>query len=559
MFEDATLDFGDGGGLHVIYGANEAGKTTALAAMSDLLFGIDERTPFNFRFEYGKLRIGAKLVKSNGERIEFKRRKARAGTLVSLSQPETTFPDAIITPFLGGIDRDQFHLMFGLDQNRLRIGGRRMLDPHGNFAHALFAAGTGLESVNAVLTELEEEIKRLGSLVDRRSKGEIWSAIERFTSAISVKRSDMIVPENYLATEKARDDAAANRIEVDEQLKGLRARRNFLERGRRVAPILTSLRTLRRDAAQYDDVPDLPENFFEIWKKVDDDARSASQAVDRNAAEGNERKQELEGLPAIDPIVGFEAAIDALSERLGKYLGDEDDVPKLARRIAEMNDQIQALMRDLGLDDDPADIESVIPNKITFAKICELIRNGAVIRAASDSARTGHEEAKAALANAEAGLVHLPPDVNVSEPSELLARAAKLGDVTNALAVAKSEADAAVWRSPRRWDVLDYGLARSTNSRPCQFPTRWRSHGAKTAVPLRNKRLMISTRRSKRSSERPMRSKPISQVSRLLAKSRRRERFGTRATSVRAIGANLFAIDPTGRNCQRTGDSSVTA
>lgn len=43
MFEGASLDF-VGGSLHVVYGANEAGKSTALAAISDLLFGIDERT-----------------------------------------------------------------------------------------------------------------------------------------------------------------------------------------------------------------------------------------------------------------------------------------------------------------------------------------------------------------------------------------------------------------------------------------------------------------------------------------------------------------------------------
>ena len=245
MFEDATLDFGDGGGLHVIYGANEAGKSTALAAISDLLFGIDERTPFNFRFEYGKLRIGAQLVKSSGERLEFKRRKARTGTLVSLSLPETTLPDAIITPFLGRIDRDQFHFMFGLDQGRLRSGGKQMLDPNGNFGHALFAAGTGLQSVSAVLVELEEEIKRLGSLVDRRSKGDIWSAIDRFTGAVSAKKSDMIAPDSYHAAETARDNAANDRFTVDEQLKRLRARRNFLERGRRVAPILAALASLR--------------------------------------------------------------------------------------------------------------------------------------------------------------------------------------------------------------------------------------------------------------------------------------------------------------------------
>jgi len=257
MFEGASLDFG-GGGLHVVYGANEAGKSTALAAISDLLFGIDERTPFNFRFDYGKLRIGAKLVNSNGARLEFKRRKARAGTLVSLSLPETTLPDGALTPFVGAVDRDQFQFMFGLDQERLRSGGKQMLDPHGNFAHALFAAGTGLESVNTVLGELDEEIKALGSLLDRRSKGEIWSAIDRFTAAITSKKADMIIPDHYLAAESARDDAIASRLKVDERLKELRARRNFLERGRRVAPILAALRTLRNNLNEFVGVPDLP-------------------------------------------------------------------------------------------------------------------------------------------------------------------------------------------------------------------------------------------------------------------------------------------------------------
>ncbi|MGA2494169.1 MAG: AAA family ATPase [Roseiarcus sp.] len=443
MFQDAVLDFGDGGGLHVIYGANEAGKSTALAAISDLLFGIDERTPFNFRFEYGKLRIGAQLVKSTGERLVFKRRKARAGTLVSLSLPETTLPDAILTPFLGGIDRDRFHFMFGLDQGRLRSGGKQMLDPNGNFGHALFAAGTGLQSVSAVLAELEEEIRRLGSLADRRSKGEIWSAIDRFTGAVAAKKSDMIVPEAYHAAETARDKAVEERIAVDDQLTQLRARRNFLERGRRVAPILTALATLRREVAQYGDTPDLPENFVDDWKTADDDVRSAAQAVNKNVAEAKELTEKVSATPAIDPIIGFEATIDALCERLGKYLGDADDLPKLARRIAELNDQIRLVMRDLGLDHDPDEVESVLPTKVTFAKIRDLINQGAVVRSTLETAATNHDVAKAALAAAGSALTSLPPDVDVSEPTRLLDQAAKLGDVTNALAAAKGEAEAA--------------------------------------------------------------------------------------------------------------------
>jgi len=91
MFEDATLDFATAAACtsSMVQRGRQVHRTRCDVR---LLFGIDERTPFNFRFEYGQLRIGAKIANSNGERLEFKRRKARAGTLVSLSQPETTLP-----------------------------------------------------------------------------------------------------------------------------------------------------------------------------------------------------------------------------------------------------------------------------------------------------------------------------------------------------------------------------------------------------------------------------------------------------------------------------------
>ena len=45
-FTSKCLDFSGGqDGFHVVYGANEAGKTAALRALKALLFGIPERTP----------------------------------------------------------------------------------------------------------------------------------------------------------------------------------------------------------------------------------------------------------------------------------------------------------------------------------------------------------------------------------------------------------------------------------------------------------------------------------------------------------------------------------
>ena len=72
----------------------------------------------------------------------------------------------------------------------------------------------------------------------------------------------------------------------------------------------------------------------------------------------------------------------------------------------------------------------------------ELIKENAVIRSELDTARSDYEDAKVALSNAETALKDLPADVDTAEPSELLAQAAKLGDVTNTLVAAKIDADA---------------------------------------------------------------------------------------------------------------------
>ena len=63
---DVVLEFPDSPGLHVVLGANEAGKSTALAAIGDCLFGFPHRTPFGFLHATRDLRIGATLQARDG-------------------------------------------------------------------------------------------------------------------------------------------------------------------------------------------------------------------------------------------------------------------------------------------------------------------------------------------------------------------------------------------------------------------------------------------------------------------------------------------------------------
>ena len=61
-FTDVVLDLSAGNeGLHVIYGPNEAGKSSALKALRHLLFGIPVQSKADFLHPYAKMRIGAAI------------------------------------------------------------------------------------------------------------------------------------------------------------------------------------------------------------------------------------------------------------------------------------------------------------------------------------------------------------------------------------------------------------------------------------------------------------------------------------------------------------------
>ena len=67
-FTDRVLELREGAHLHVVLGANEAGKTSALNAIGDLLFGFGKTTNFAFLHDQTTLRVGARLRLADGSR-----------------------------------------------------------------------------------------------------------------------------------------------------------------------------------------------------------------------------------------------------------------------------------------------------------------------------------------------------------------------------------------------------------------------------------------------------------------------------------------------------------
>src|SRR5437763_2741359 len=119
-FTDRALNFKPDAKLHVVYGPNEAGKSCALAAVTDLFFGIERQTRYDFLHDGKELRIGAAIVGQDGRYLAFRRRKGNKSTLIDAT--DSPLSDDVLLPYLGSLTREVFCNAFGLDSAALRRG-----------------------------------------------------------------------------------------------------------------------------------------------------------------------------------------------------------------------------------------------------------------------------------------------------------------------------------------------------------------------------------------------------------------------------------------------------
>ena len=119
-FNGAIIDFDRGpSGLHLVYGPNEHGKSTAMRAITALLFGFPVRTDDHFGRDYSALRVGAVLADDKGSRAVMRRKGARQTLFefdlaTGLEHPERLIDQASIDALLGGDDARRFDLMHSL-------------------------------------------------------------------------------------------------------------------------------------------------------------------------------------------------------------------------------------------------------------------------------------------------------------------------------------------------------------------------------------------------------------------------------------------------------------
>ncbi|MDW6020654.1 AAA family ATPase [Mesorhizobium sp. BAC0120] len=437
-FTDRTIDFGprkdSGPDLHIVFGLNEAGKSTAHSGYLDLLFGIEERSRYNFLHEYSAMRVGG-VLELAGEEQAFSRTKQRNNSLLdSTGQP---ISEIAISAHLAGLTRDAYRMMFSLDDETLEAGGKSILESRGDLGKLLFAASAGLVEAGDTLSALEAEADRLHR---KHAQGTELAVLKKRLAELKSRRDSIdTLASTFETLEAERLDATDRYDRSIAERSVLSARLDVIAKYLRAAPILADI---RRKASRLAELPDIasPQRTWtgSVAGMIDDDASLRT----RLSASVDEIERVTTKIAAVEvdqTIIAISERVRGLADRKARYTAAGLDLPSRSTELQILDKAVATCLAALGRSSEPEPASLLLPAAVVGA-----VRNMLEQRSGiATSVRVARDEAAAALDALQAARERVSEERAVPEPARArLTSALSKGRASGHLREARSAREA---------------------------------------------------------------------------------------------------------------------
>ena len=422
-FTERALAF-DEVGLHIVYGPNEAGKSSALRGLKALLYGIDERTLDNFIHANDKLRIHGYLRTIDDRELAFVRRKGRKNTL--LTPDGKALDEQELAPFLQGVTSELFESLFGIDHQALVQGGNEILEQKGEVGQALFSAALGSHALHAVLGELDDSAKKL--FLPAGSKPLINSAIRVHTDLRADIRKCSLSSKEWDEHRRALGLTEKELDSIRSELGGNRIEVNRLQRIQRVLPKLSRRRELFQELKLLGEVVVLPEDFSGRRQKAVNGLETAQAILDKATPRLEGLQNQLAGLSTNQTLLDQTESIENLHARLGGHRKALQDRPHLDAERQQLLADAEFILKEIRSDLELKDIDQLRPVLSRRPHLADLGSKNAVLSARVEQAETSLRETNKRLKAARKERDEIPESGQTDAMHRAITAARKQGN-----------------------------------------------------------------------------------------------------------------------------------
>ena len=394
-FSNRALNFDSGSAnLHLIYGPNEAGKSSSLRAVTDFLYGIPTRTADDFVHPYNKLRIGAILERSDGKTLEAIRRKANQNSL-RCAQDTDVVDESQLSGFTGNLTKELFLTLYGLNHERLRLGGESIVRGTGHIGALLFASAAGLSDLRPLQTKLGNETDLLMTATGR--SGAIVEKLKQWKDLQAEAKELQLSVEVWNQVAEEVKHYEEEKLELESLIANRKSQLSRLQRITSAIPISTKLIAAQQELEKVSSAPELSEDFVAKVHELQTNRNLQFLACKQTEDRLSQLEGEIKDISISEDILAAKLTISGLRAKYGIILKSKEDIPKrVAEKETSLNKCREILQR-LGYPPDRIDVDQLFLSDSERVRILELGREKSKLDAEEFNARQNHLRIKSEL------------------------------------------------------------------------------------------------------------------------------------------------------------------
>jgi uncharacterized protein YhaN len=373
--------------FHVIFGPNEAGKSTALCAILDLLYGIEHSTRYGYLHGFDNMEIGAEVEFSSGLR-EFRRRKKRSNSL--LDGHGDPLPETAILDEMASLSREDYRYMFSLDEAMLKKGGEAILASKGDLGQLLFSASAGLADLGQNLLSIREENEAFFKESGRKHE---LSKLKEYLKVLADKKDEYDTQASAFAKLVANRKIAEESYNkaLDDRTRAQREKET-IEAIEIALPRITKYEDLAQKIADLGELPDAAPELKETAFKLRDESIRLETELKGAVGRVADIERELEEIQVDETVLKEGKVFAKLDIPRSKSLAALEDLPKRKIDRDGLTAKIKLAVRDIGRDENE-NAGALLLGARTTSRLKELASLWGPFDTALKTARREHEQA----------------------------------------------------------------------------------------------------------------------------------------------------------------------
>lgn len=355
--------------LVVLYGANEAGKTTALNGIRQALFGFK---PSNNKYLTGQtMQASVDLTLQDGRELTFQRTKGRKDQIDAQLQG-VAIDDSRFAEVYSNLNLESYQNLFGFSQEELRAGQAALQDAKLSEALAGGSFG-GIHVLECLRNELSES---LADLYKSRGKNtpinqklreiqDCKQELQSFqTSATEIqdlrKQLKQAIKQNDLLRDKATE---------------LLALRRRAERLQKALPSFEQFEVVRQELSEIDIPTGLDSTFVTQWGDYAEQRKTLHQRVQKLKDSLQKLKHELKRLGGSSELLESEDLIESLGHQAQSISALREELSRLAKHSQASETKLQNLLDEIELGELPESTEGLQVSLPQKRRLQELARS----------------------------------------------------------------------------------------------------------------------------------------------------------------------------------------